>query len=244
MQMLDVASALLVTYGYWAVLLFVAVESVGIPVPGETMLLTAAIYAGVTHQLHIALVVAAAAAGAIVGDNVGYLIGREGGYRLLHRYGRYVRLDERRLRLGEYLFQRHGGTVVFCGRFVAVLRMWAAFLAGTHRMPWRPFLVYNAAGGIVWATLIGLGGYALGHNVQRVEGPVGIAMAVLALLVIAAGLVYLRRNEGRLADEAARVLARGPLDESGDRAKSVQDERAASGPASIPLFSPDETVGG
>lgn len=227
MQLLDIASDLLMSYGYWAVLLFVAVESVGIPVPGETMLLSAAIYAGVTHQLNIALVIVAAAAGAIMGDNVGYLLGREGGYRLLHRYGRYIRLDARRLRLGQYLFLRHGGKVVFFGRFVAVLRMWAAFLAGTHRMPWQPFLICNAAGGIAWATLMGLGGYALGHNVERVEGPLGTAMVVLAVLIVAAGLLYVRHNERRLADEAERVLGPGSLDESAGRAEGVRNGHVA-----------------
>src|ERR671925_1694627 len=100
---------LLVAYGYWAVLLFVAIESTGIPFPGETMLLAAAVYAGTTHHLQIPLVIAAAAGGAILGDNLGFLIGREGGYRLLHRYGRYVPLDARRLKLGRYLFLRNGG---------------------------------------------------------------------------------------------------------------------------------------
>src|SRR2546427_6299258 len=111
----------LTAYGYWAVLIFVAIESSGIPFPGETMLLVAAIYAGTTHRLAIPLVIAAAALGAIVGDNLGFLIGREGGYRLLRRFGRYIRLDERKLKLGQYLFMKHGGKVAFFGRFIAVL---------------------------------------------------------------------------------------------------------------------------
>ena len=130
---------LLATYGYLVVLLFVAIESTGIPFPGETMLLVAAIAAGTTHQLSIAWVIVAAALGAILGDNLGFWVGHEGGYRLLRRYGRYIRLDERRLKLGQYLFLKHGGKVVFFGRFVAVLRAWAAFLAGTNRMACRDF---------------------------------------------------------------------------------------------------------
>jgi membrane protein DedA with SNARE-associated domain len=98
---------------------------------------------------------------------------------------------------------------VFFGRFVAVLRIWAAFLAGTYRLPWRRFLAYNAAGGIVWATVFGLGGYVLGDNVHRVGGPVGVGGAVLAALLMLAGIVFLRRNEQRLADEAERVLPGG-----------------------------------
>src|ERR1700686_4470148 len=156
---------LLVTYGYWAVFLFVAIESTGIPFPGETMLLVAAIAAGTTHQLSIAWVIVAAASGAILGDNLGFWLGRAGGYPLLRRYGRYLHVEERRLKLGQYLFLKHGGKVVFFGRFVAVLRAWAAFLAGTNRMPWAPFLLYNALGGIMWATLYGLGGYFFGDNV-------------------------------------------------------------------------------
>jgi membrane protein DedA with SNARE-associated domain len=202
---------LLVTYGYWAVLLFVAIESTGIPLPGETMLLVAAIYAGTTHQLSIALDIVAAASGAILGDNLGFWVGREGGYRLLRRYGHYVRLEERRLKLGQYLFMKHGGKVVFFGRFVAVLRAWAAFLAGTNRMRWPRFLLYNALGGIVWATLYGLGGYLLGDNIYRLVGPVGIVLLVLAVFFIIAAFVIVRRNERRLQDEAEQALP-GSLD--------------------------------
>jgi membrane protein DedA with SNARE-associated domain len=157
---------LLTTYGYWAILFFVAIESTGIPFPGETILLLAAITAGTTHTLSIPLIIVVAACGAILGDNLGFWVGREGGYRLLRRYGHYIRLDERKLKLGQYLFRKHGGKVVFFGRFVAVLRAWAAFLAGTNRMPWGRFLLFNALGGIVWATLYGSGGYILGDNVH------------------------------------------------------------------------------
>ena len=138
---------LLSVYGYWAVLVAVGIESTGIPFPGETTLLVAAVYAGSAHRLSIVGVIAAAAAGAILGDNLGFWVGREGGFRLLCRYGPYLRLDERQLKLGQYLFRQHGAKVVFLGRFVAVLRAWAAVLAGTNRMPWACFLPYNAAGG-------------------------------------------------------------------------------------------------
>jgi membrane protein DedA with SNARE-associated domain len=157
---------LLTNYGYLAVLLVVALESMGIPAPGETMLLVAAVTAGTTRALSLPLVIAAAASGAILGDNLGYWIGSAGSTRLLHRYGHLVRLNERKLKLGVYLFQRHGGKVVFFGRFVTVLRMWAAFLAGAHRMRWMHFLCCNALGGILWATGYGLLGYLLGSNVS------------------------------------------------------------------------------
>ncbi len=202
---------LLDSYGYWAVLVFIAIESMGIPFPGETMLFVAAIYSGTTHHLSIPLVIVAAASGAILGDNLGFLIGREGGYRLLRRYGRYIRLNERKLKLGQYLFLKHGGKVVFFGRFVAVLRAWAAFLAGMNRMRWPGFLLFNALGGIVWATLFGLGGYFLGDNIHRLTGPVSITTIVLAVLFSIALLVFVRRNEQRLEAEAERALP-GPLD--------------------------------
>lgn len=203
---------LLSSYGYWAVLFFVAIESTGIPFPGETMLLIAAIYAGTTHHLAIPLVIAAAAVGAILGDNLGFWVGREGGYRLLRRYGRYIHLEERRLKLGQYLFRQHGGKVVFFGRFVAVLRAFAAFLAGTNRMPWPRFLVFNAAGGIVWATVYGVAGYLLGDNAHRVVGPIGLIALAIALVVVVAALIFLRRNEKRLEEVAEQAMP-GPLDE-------------------------------
>jgi membrane protein DedA with SNARE-associated domain len=203
---------LLTTYGYLAVLVFVAIESTGIPFPGETMLIAASIYAGTTHHLSIVLVIAAAAAGAILGDNLGFWVGREGGYRLLRRFGHLIRLNERKLKLGQYLFHRHGGKVVFFGRFVAVLRAWAAFLAGVNRMRWPEFLVCNAGGGILWATLFGLGGYILGNNVHRFAGTFGIVTVVLAVIILVAFFAFLRNNEERLEDEAERALP-GPIDD-------------------------------
>src|SRR5260221_4074901 len=119
---------LMATYVYWAVLLLVAIESTGIPFPGETMLLVAAVFAGTTHRLSIPLVIVAAASGAILGDNLGFWVGREGGFRLLRRYGHSIRLNERKLKVGLYLFPKHGGQGGFFWRFVAVLRAWAAFL--------------------------------------------------------------------------------------------------------------------
>ena len=171
------------------------------------MLITAAVYAGTTHRLSIALIVIAAAIGAIVGDNIGYAIGRLGGYPLLHRYGRYVRLDERRLTLGQYLFRRHGSKLVFFGRFVAILRAFAAFLSGANLMPWRRFLFFNALGGIVWSTTFGLGGYLLGQQLVRLSRPIDIALVAAGLAVLAAFFEFLRRNEDRLIDEAERAIA-------------------------------------
>jgi membrane protein DedA with SNARE-associated domain len=144
------------SYRYLVVFLLVMIESIGIPVPGETALIGAALYAGSTHKLEIWWVIAVAAAGAIIGDNIGFAIGRYGGAKVLLRHGHRIRLHEGRLKIGIWLFRRRGGKVVFWGRFVSVLRTYAAFLAGTNRMPWGRFLVFNAAGGIVWATAFGV----------------------------------------------------------------------------------------
>jgi len=202
--------SLLVTYGYLAVFLLVGTESIGVPLPGEAMLITASIYAGSTHRLSIALVIAAAAAGAIVGDNIGYAIGRIGGYPLVRRYGTHIRLNERRLKLGQYLFRRHGAKVVFFGRFVSILRTFAAFLSGVNLMPWRRFVVFNAAGGITWSTIYGVGAYLLGEQIMKLSRPFDISLVVIAVVVVVVLLIFLRQNEERLEAEAERAIP-GPL---------------------------------
>lgn len=201
---------IIATYGYLAVFAFVGIESIGIPFPGETALVTAAIYAGTTGQLSIALIIAAAA-GAIIGDNIGFGIGHWGGYKLLVRYGRYVRLDQAKLKVGRYLFLKHGGKVVFFGRFVSILRTYAAFLAGTNRMKWWRFLVFNAAGGIVWATVFGLGAYYLGNGIERLSKPVGIAFVVAAVIAVVAAFFLVRRSQTRLEERAEQAFP-GPLE--------------------------------
>ncbi|SRR5258708_2651523 len=207
---LDNIPELIATYGCWAVALIVTLESMGIPLPGETMVIAISIYAAKTGQTQIAAVIGAAAAGAILGDNIGYWIGREFGYPLVIRYGRLIRLTEPRIKLGQYLFLRYGGRIVFLGRFVAEIRTFGALLAGINRMDWRRFLAANAAGGITWATVYGLGGYLVGDQIPDLLGPAGLA--VFAAVVVAAVLMflYLRRNERRLQDEAERALP-GPL---------------------------------
>jgi membrane protein DedA with SNARE-associated domain len=201
---------LIAAHGYWVVAAIVAIESMGIPAPGETALVTAAIYAGSTHRLSIVFVILAAAAGAILGDNVGYLAGRRLGYTLLLRYGPRLGLTEPRIKLGQFLFARHGGKVVFFGRFVAVLRALAALLAGINVMPWKRFLFFNAAGGLVWATTFGLAAYAFGEQIERVKGPLSIAGLGLAVVGAIAFAWFVRRHEAALQAEAERALP-GPL---------------------------------
>jgi membrane protein DedA with SNARE-associated domain len=199
---------LVVTYGYWLIVVLVGVESIGIPVPGETALLAVAVYAGSTHRLSIGLVIVLAIAGAIVGDNLGFLIGRAGGYRFLRRYGKYVRLDESKLKLAEYLFQRYGTRLVFFGRFVAILRIFAAFLAGTNRMPWSRFALTNAVSVMLWGTVMGILGFQLGASFT---GPFGIAALVIAGVIAVAGTLVVRWNTERWQARAEQSLP-GPLD--------------------------------
>jgi membrane protein DedA with SNARE-associated domain len=203
---------LLHQFGYAAVFVLVAAESLGIPLPGETILIVAAIYAGSTHKLSVWLIFAVAAAAAIIGDNIGFWIGDKGGYRLLHRYGHYVRADETKIKIGHLIFERHGGKVVFFGRFVSVLRTYAAFLSGTLKMRWRRFLPYNASGGIVWAAIYSFIPYAVGGAITKASTPVDIALGVVAAALLITGIVLLRRHASRLADQAEAAYP-GPLPE-------------------------------
>ena len=198
-------------YGYVAVLAIVGLESLGIPLPGETTLVATAIYAGSTHRLNIVGVILAAIAGAILGDNAGYGLGHWGGYRLLVRFGRYIRLHQGRVKVARYLFQRHGGKVVFFGRFISILRAYAAFLAGTTRMPWPRFLFFNATGGIVWASIYGGAAYLFGNRIQALDRPLAIAFGAAAAVAIVAAIMLVRREEHRLEAEAERALP-GPLE--------------------------------
>ena len=150
--------------------------------------------------------VLAAATGAIVGDGLGYMVGRRLGLPFLRRYGRYIRLDEDRLLIGRYLFFQHGGAVVFFGRFVAVLRMLAALLAGVNAMPPGRFIFCNVAGGVCWACLFGLGTYAVGSEIYKISE---ILSVVLLCLLIASGFVFslgIRRYEVALLRRAKDVL--------------------------------------
>jgi len=203
------------SYGYLVVFLLVMIESIGVPVPGETALIGAALYAGSTHKLEIWWVIAVAAAGAIIGDNIGYAIGRYGGAKVLLRHGHRIRLHEGRLKIGIWVFRRHGGKVVFWGRFVSVLRTYAAFLAGTNQMPWPRFLFFNAAGGIVWATLFGVGYYLFGGVLKRLSTTIDITLGVLGALVVAGFVVWMRRKEAELQERADREIGGSVEEELG-----------------------------
>ena len=204
-------SHLIASYGYWAVFALVGLESLGIPLPGETALIIAGAYAGSTHNLSAWAVFAVASAAAIIGDNAGFWIGRKGGYRLARAYGPKIRLDEGKLKIARYLFDTHGPKVVFFGRFTAVLRTYAAFLARASRMSWRRFLPANAAGGIVWAGVYTIASYFAGDTLRRLSGTISVVLTVVGVLaVVAVGLV-IRRQMRRLAPRAEAAYP-GPLD--------------------------------
>jgi membrane protein DedA with SNARE-associated domain len=190
--------------------MLVALESSGVPLPGETILVTAAVLAGRTREGSIVEIIGLAAAGAIFGDNIGFWVGREFGLKLLVRHGDKIGLDEDKLKLGQYMFMRFGGGIVFFGRFVAVLRAFAAVLAGANKLaPWR-FFLFNAAGGVVWASVFGLGGYFLGQDFHKIAGPVGMAGLAVALGLIVSFWFYYRKHEARLIAEAKAALP-GPV---------------------------------
>ncbi len=194
----DTLNTLLTSYGYLFLLLIVAVESFGVPLPGETALVTAAAIAA-TGKLDIVGVIAAAALGAIVGDNLGYWVGRKGGLPFVHRYGRYVRLDESKINRVHRFFERHGAKTVFIGRFIALLRSWAAVLAGVAEMPFGVFFAFNASGGITWALVYGLLGYGFGRNLALLHKYLAQASLALVLLIALAvvlglGVRWLREN--------------------------------------------------
>ena len=203
-------ASLITKFGYWGVAGIVGLESIGLPLPGEATLIAAAIYAGTTKQLNIWLVIASASLGAILGDNVGFWLGRELGFRLLVRYGSYVGLNESRIKVGQYLFQLHGGKIVFFGRFFALLRIWAALLAGANQMAWPKFLLFNAGGAVLWATLYGLSAYYLGHALESLAKPAAIVLGIIGILVLVVLLVFTKRHEAELTAQAETALP-GPI---------------------------------
>lgn len=200
-------ASILAAFGYSAIFFIVALESAGVPLPGETMLVGAAIYARLSGALFVEYIVLAAAAGAIVGDNVGYWLGRRFGTKLLERYGHHVGLSRESLRLGQYLFYRWGGWIVFFGRFVALLRILAASLAGANRLPAGRFFLFNATGGIVWACVFGFGAYYLTAGFEKIEGPIAAALAGGALIGVFLLWGYYKRHETRLIREADAMLS-------------------------------------
>ena len=193
-------------YGYWGVGIVVGLESMGLPLPGETILVLAAIYCATSGDMNIGILIAAAATGAILGDNIGYYIGKQYGYGLLLKHGKKIGVGESRIKVGQYLFKHYGGKVVFFGRFVALLRILAAFLAGVNRMPWPQFMVANAVGGVVWATVFGVGGYLFGQYIFQLHGVLAPIIMVGAAAAFFGFGYFMHRYEKSLVEVAEREI--------------------------------------
>jgi membrane protein DedA with SNARE-associated domain len=197
-------------FGYPLLFVVVMAESSGVPIPGETGLIAAGVLAS-QGKLQIQLVILIAAVAAIVGDNIGYQIGRKGGRWLLERPGRFEHQRRQVLITGEPFFERHGPKAVFFGRFILGLRVWASWLAGATHMRWRSFFLWNACGGICWATGVGLVAYYLGESAGSAIEAFGIYGLVALLLAIGVFLVEHRRHR-RHIEAAAREAGEDRMD--------------------------------
>ncbi|HSB03930.1 MAG TPA: DedA family protein [Thermodesulfobacteriota bacterium] len=186
-------------YGYWAVFGAIFFEDLGIPLPGETMLIAGSLLAsqGMSNTIQVLLM---AWMGAVAGDNIGYVIGRFGGRRLVLRYGRYLLVSRERLGYAERFFRKHGGAVVVVARFFAVLRQFNGIVAGIAKMSWGRFFFYNALGGALWVGLWGTLVYQLGTRVNRfLEAFKRLEVFLIGGLVLAAAslaVYFLRRHRG------------------------------------------------
>jgi membrane protein DedA with SNARE-associated domain len=197
-------------YGLLVVAGVVGLEGVGIPVPGETALIVASVISGTKHELNIVAVILTAAGASIGGRILGYLIGRNFGYWLLLKYGGYVGITETRIKLGQYLFLRHGGAIIIIAQFIPVLRTLAGILAGANRMPQARFMLANASGAVIWATFFGVAAYSLGRQVEKLAGSAVFFICVATVVVIVVAANFIRGHEAQLAAEAERALP-GPL---------------------------------
>jgi len=198
-------------YGLLVVAGLIGLECVGLPFPGETVLIVASVIAGTKHDLNIASVILTAAGAAIIGRMIGYVIGREYGYWLLLRYGGYLWITESRIKLGQYLFLRHGGKIILLAQFLPVLRSIAGILAGANRMPWPRFILTSIIGAFLWATLFGLAAYSLGRQVEQLSGWMVLVFALVVLILVVVAAVFVRRHEAQLTAEAEEALP-GPLE--------------------------------
>lgn len=223
-----VIEQLLAQYGYLTVAVGIGAESMGAPLPGETILIVAAAYAGATHHLSPVTVVIVAAAAAIIGDNVGYWLGRRYGARILAAADRRLGSRARHLHTVLRLFERHGAVVVVAGRFVSVVRTYAAFGAGATRMRWLKFLALNALGGAGWAITIGFGSAALGASAGTSATYVFAALAMLGIVSLAVATRIRRKRSETAADATAASDGTTPSSRPRELAASSAAVHAAS----------------
>jgi membrane protein DedA with SNARE-associated domain len=182
-------------YGYFVIFVPVMLETAGLPLPGETILLLSGVAAS-TGRIDPWIAILVGSAAAIIGDNIGYVIGRFGGRRLVMRLAHIGRI-EKSLAWGETFFEQHGGKTVFLARWIFGLRIFGAWIAGMVHMPWKRFFFWNAAGGVTWcSSMIGLG-YFFGHSLHAIERLVGVGGVVAVVIAAAGGLLFWRRFERR-----------------------------------------------
>jgi len=193
------------TYGYVAVFIVIALENVGLPVPGETILVSSAIFAAETHELNILAIVAVAIAACIAGSVGGFAIGRWGEHHFLHKVGPHVHLTEADLRLGHYLFGRYGAAVVLFARYVAVLRSLASLLAGANRMDSHRFVIFTSLGAAAWAATYGFGAYALGRRLAELSARAAVPVVAIVVALVIAAIWFVHHNRARLQREADRT---------------------------------------
>lgn len=194
-------------YGYVTVLVAVFVEGMGIPSPGGIVLVAVAAYAATTQELSIVVILGIAMLSGIAGSLCGYWVAARLGYRLLLHYGPYVGLTERRVKTAKYVCDTYGGLAVLFGRIVA---QWIIPLVGVVHMAWDRVVPNVVVGSVIWTLLFGVGGYVLGTNVQRVQGPLGVLAVVAALGFVIRLYMIVGRNIKRLEDAAERAYP-GPL---------------------------------
>lgn len=222
--------------GYPILFLLVMAESGGVPLPGETAVIVGGVLAS-QGKLDIAAVIAVAALAAIVGDNIGYQIGRKGGRWLLQRPGPFLRHRRTVLEMGEPFFERHGPKAVFFGRFVLGLRTWASWLAGANHMRWRTFFLWNALGGICWATGVGLIAYFVGRSASNAITTFGIYGLVAVVLALGGALALHLRHRRHLRAGAGPGPARrrpSPTDAQGSRQPPPQGAMRSHNSANVP----------
>ena len=198
------------TYGVWLVAAFIALESIGAPLPAEAAIMAAGFFAARTHDLDIRMLIIVGSFAAILGNAAGFWIGRKFGYHLLTRYGHRVGLTEARIRIGQWLFVRYGGRFVFIARFLPFLRNMTAILAGANAMPQALFHVASGTAAIAWVALYSLAAYALGEAFADLASSAAIGLGVVAIAIIVAIPSLILRYEERLLESGARAAAFPP----------------------------------
>lgn len=212
----------LASHGYLAVGTTIALESLGLPLPGEAAIIAIAAYAATSHQLNIWWVFATCAAGAALGSTAGYVIGRKLGYWVLLRHGRHVGVTERRMRIAQLLFHLFGGAIIFFARFVAVFRSLAALFAGANRMGWLRFTIFNLAGAIAWSAVFAFGTFYFADVVKQWSERVALIAGAIAAIAIIGGLIWTHGHEGELEERAKQKL------ESEDRKRKPRNRTVRS----------------